>query len=137
MLGKKQKGVLVIAGISFVAFLLAPMVLSAAASSSTGLIPCDGSEANPCNFGTLMTLVSTVINFLLFSVAMPLAAISFMIAGYIMVTAGGNESKVTTAKTIFYYVLIGLIIALAAWLIVEAMLKGMGLKDEYWLLDNT
>src|SRR3990167_3263145 len=87
------------------------------------LVPCSGAD---CDFDSLIELIKNIVTFLLFSFAVPLAAISFAIAGVMILTAGGNTGQVEKAKEIFWNVLIGLIVALSAWLIVNAILLGLG-----------
>jgi hypothetical protein len=103
--------------------------LSSVASADTlGLIPCGnvasgaGSTTDMCTFTDLVVLAQTVIKFLIFSLAAPIAAIMFAYAGFTYVTNGGNESKIKQAHDIFLYVFWGLIIALAAWLMVNFVL---------------
>jgi len=97
---------------------------------AAGLVPC----TDNCNLGDLLELIKRVIDFLLKSVAMPLAAIAFAWAGFLYLTAGGNPAKVSQAHDIFKGVVIGLLIALAAWLIVSAILKGLGVTGAFRLL---
>lgn len=91
--------------------------------------PCSGRD---CNFGALMTLVDNVITFILKYMAVPIAAIMFVYAGFLMVTAGGSEAK-TKAKGIFFNTVLGLIFAVAAWLIVKTILSIMGYTDASWI----
>lgn len=84
---------------------------------------------NPCDFNALMTLVNNVIQFLLFYLATPLAAIAFSYAGFLLITSGGSEEKLGTAKKIIKNVLIGYVIALAAWLIVNTILTTLGVSS--------
>jgi len=88
---------------------------------AAGLVPCDGTLADPCDFATLITLIQNVIDFLLFQIVMPLSAIMFAIAGVMLLTARDNEGQISTAKGIFWSVLFGILIMLAAWLIVRAI----------------
>jgi len=81
------------------------------------IVPC----TDNCGFEDLLKLVNNIIDFLLFKISMPLAAVSFAVAGIKMLLARGNQSKVTEAKEIFWYVLWGAIVALSAWLIVKAI----------------
>jgi len=97
---------------------------------SSGLIPCGnvssgGSIAagQECEFNDFIILAQNVINFLIFKIASPLAAIMFAYAGFLYLTNGGNESKVKQAHDIFWYVFIGLVVALAAWLVVNFILE--------------
>lgn len=95
-------------------------------ASAAGLVPCSGAS---CDFAAFITLIRNMINFLIFKLAVPLAAISFAIAGVMILTAGGNEGQVARAKEIFWNVLIGLIVALSAWLIVTAILAALGARQ--------
>jgi hypothetical protein len=73
---------------------------------------------DPCTFGSLITLGINIMNIIiLYSV--PLAAIAFIVAGFLMVTAGGADDKIKRAKGIFTNTMIGFFFILAAWLIVK------------------
>ncbi len=108
---------------------------STADSGGSGLVPCGYQEgleaAENCQFQHFLILAKNVINFLLFTIAVPIAAISFAWAGWLYLSAAGNESKVQEAHRIFGYVVLGLCIALAAWLIVNAIIVGLGLFPKY------
>jgi len=115
-----------------------------------GLVPCgvekspivvvDGKETggeiiNPCEadgFGYLMKMINKVVNFILFTMAVPIAAIMFAYAGFLLVTSGGETSKRTKAKSIFTNVAIGLVLAVAAWLIINTILSILGF-DGSWI----
>lgn len=83
------------------------------------IIPC-GAEGE-CTFQDLFVLIQNVISFLLFKLAVPLAAIAFAWAGILFVVYSGNEGKRSEAKSIIWYAIIGLALALAAWLIVDTI----------------
>ena len=110
---------------------IAPMILVLVVFLPTyaladSLVPCSGAD---CDFDSLIELIKNIINFLLFSFAVPLAAISFAIAGVMILIAGGNTGQVEKAKEIFWNVLWGLIVALSAWLVVNAILIGLGANE--------
>ncbi|MEK7586154.1 MAG: pilin [Patescibacteria group bacterium] len=88
---------------------------------------------NPCDFDALMGLINRIINFLLFVIATPLAAIIFCYAGFLLLTSGGSSESKTKAKKIIKNLLIGYVIALAAWLIVHTILTTLGYKGESFL----
>jgi len=117
-------------------------VSSGASTSSnvgnSGLVPkcntgelIDGEYANPCDFNYLMRLINNVIDFLLFTIATPLAALVFAYAGFLLITAGGDPAKSTKAKTMMKNLLIGYLIALAAWLIINTILMGLGFDGSF------
>lgn len=92
-------------------------------------IDAAGKFTNPCDFTDLILQIQKVITFLLIDIAIPMAAIAFAYAGFLFMTSGGNSGQVERAKGIFKKVLIGFIIALAAWLIVKAIMMGLGFRD--------
>jgi hypothetical protein len=94
---------------------------------SSGLVPCK--DGDKCNFGQLMLLIDNVIKFVLFKMAVPIAAIMFAYAGFELVASGGSTEKRGIAKKVFTNTALGLIIAVAAWLIVKTVLSILGYKD--------
>lgn len=85
-----------------------------------------GKFSNPCDFGYLMKLVQNIIDFLIFDISIPLAALLFSYAGFLLVTGASSEENRGKAKKIFLNVVIGLVIALVAWLAVKWILWGLG-----------
>jgi hypothetical protein len=108
-----------------------------------GLVPCGDevvkdskgaaiSVKNPCGFDHFLILVNRAITFALFGLVLPICAIMFAYSGFLMVTSGGETSARTKAKKIFTNVAIGLIIAIASWLIVKLVLDLLG-YDGSWI----
>jgi hypothetical protein len=118
-----------------VSLFFVPNVLLAQAPPPSTIIPCgfdddtDGvvrdSSTSPdeeCKWNDIIILAQNVINFLIFSIAAPLAAVMFAYAGFLYVTNNGNEGKVRQAHEIFLYVFWGLVVCMAAWLTVNYVL---------------
>lgn len=84
-----------------------------------GLVPCEGIE--DCSFNDLFTLMRKVMDFLIFNVAAPLAAIGFMWAGIKIVINPGNDGARKEAKKIFEYTLFGFVLVLGAYAIVKVI----------------
>ena len=105
-----------------------------ATTTKTGLVPVcntiidkiNGGFTNPCDFNYFMILLNSIINFLLFVIATPLAAMIICYAGWLYLSSGGNSSDVTRAKKILMNVVIGYVIGLAAWLIVKTIITSLG-----------
>lgn len=95
--------------------------------TGTGLVKC----TENCGFYELLDLINRVIDFILFKMVVPIAAIMFAYAGFELVTSGGSTEKKSKAKSIFTNVAIGLIIAVAAFLIVQTILSIVG-YDKSW-----
>lgn len=100
-------------------------------SLAAGLVPCDTGAS--CDFNALMTLVNKVIDFILTKMAIPIAAIMFFYAGFELVTSGGSTEKRGLAKKVFTNTVIGLIIAVAAVLIIKLILTVSGYNGA-WIL---
>jgi len=110
--------------ISIFLILIMPIV-----SLAAGLVPCGGANEGPCDFNAFMTLINKVIQFIFLYMAVPIAAIMFVYAGFLLVTSGGSTESRTKAKNIFTNALIGLVLAAAAWLIVTSILSILSYKD--------
>lgn len=94
-----------------------------------GLVPCDGVN---CDFKAFMNLINKIIKFILFDMVVPIAAIMFVYAGFLLVTAGGETAGARTkAKTIFTNAIIGLVLAMAAWLIIRTILLILGYSGDW------
>jgi hypothetical protein len=103
------------------------------------LVPCghaiNGVISNPCSFKDAMTLINGVIRFILFKMAVPIAAIMFFYAGFELVTSGGSTEKRGLAKKVFLNTVIGLVVAVGAWLIIRTILSILG-YDGAWIFDK-
>ncbi len=108
--------------ISFVA--VAPLVALA-----LPLVPC-GTADKPCTVACFYVMVGRIIDFILFQIAIPLAATALMVAG-IMLILGGSEKAIATGKEILKFTLYGLFFAFASWLIIDMVLRGLLNTDFY------
>ena len=114
--------------------LIVPMVTlaqSGVRDDKTGLVPCGNEGQEPCDFNSFLLLIHNGIKFLLFDLAVPIAAIMFAYAGVLLVTTGSSEGK-TKAKNIFTNTVIGLAVAAGAWLIINTILGILGF-DGSWI----
>ncbi|QSH39631.1 hypothetical protein JXR01_01290 [Candidatus Kaiserbacteria bacterium] len=93
-----------------------------------GIVPCNGPD---CDWGSLVTLGQNILN-LIVSIAVISSAVMFAYAGWLFFSDTGNASNVEKGKKIFGAVVIGLIIVLVAWLVVNTILvtlTGRGLEE--------
>jgi len=88
-----------------------------------------GQISNPCTFNDFIVGIKRIVNFLIV-LGVAFAAIAFAWAGFLYMTAAGNSSKIEEAHSIFYKVLLGFVIMLTAWLIVNTIEKVL-LKDDH------
>ncbi len=117
-------------------FLLASILLfvpaAASAQFSGSLVPC-GNDVNgngivdaseQCQACDAVELVQNIINFLVY-IASFLAVLIFSWAGLIYVTAAGNPGKLGKAHQMFTDVLLGFIVVLAGWLVIDTVMKSL------------
>ena len=114
--------------ISITVFLILVAPVVSLGQEDSRLVTC----TEDCDWNDLMNLVNTVINFILYKMAIPIAAIMFAYAGFKMVTAGGEAAHARTeAKEIFTNTVIGLVLAVAAWLIIKTLLSILGYEGSW------
>ncbi len=117
-----------ILSLTIFSLILLPFALFAA---SPGIVQCgtqedaSGNISNPCTVCDLFTLVDRVVDFMLEVVAFPLAVIMFLYGGFMWITAGGDSAKITKGRKAIEYAVYGMIVAFAAWLIIDTILKAL------------
>ena len=108
---------------------LAP--LSLAQADSPQQLACEGSggrwDGGKCstrsaNGPTVSTTIKTAINILLFVVGVA-AVIVVVIAGFRIVNSNGDAQQVTKAKDAIIYALVGVVVAISAYAIVNFILS--------------
>jgi len=91
-----------------------------------GIVPCGpGTDAPDCKLCHLWLLASNIINFVVFTLVIPIAILLFVGAGVLFLVSGGNENRIGLAKSVFTNTIIGTMIIFLAWLIVETLLKSI------------
>ena len=100
------------------AFVMAtPMLLSAA-----GLVPCGGPGEEACQSCHVVQLLSQVASYLVMILGI-LAAIMIVVSGIRLVVSVGDASAKAKAKSMISSLIIGYVIVLAGWLLVDLGLK--------------
>jgi len=106
-------------------------------SFSTGITPsCFQSATNIstaagwCDF---LQIASNIIG-LLYSIVIPLAIFMVAVGGIIILTAGGNEKRLSQGKAFVKSALIGVAIALGAGILIGIIIKGLGVTQDTTLM---
>ena len=86
------------------------------------LVPCGALGQPACDACGLTALAQRVINFLVYFAGV-MAVLMFAWAGILYATSSANPGHIETAHKIFWNVLIGFVFTLAAWLIVDTIMK--------------
>ncbi len=94
-----------------------PMVVNA-----DGLVPCGGPGQEACQTCHAAQLVNNVIEWLLAFLGV-IAVIAIVYAGTRLVISGGNRHAMEEAKSMMSHIIIGYMIILAAWLLVDTGMK--------------
>ncbi|HRY30982.1 MAG TPA: hypothetical protein P5328_01150 [Candidatus Paceibacterota bacterium] len=101
--------------------------------ASAGLVPCTDPEK--CNFYALGQMIRDVIAYVL-KLGMVLSAIGFAWAGFLYLSAGGDSGKISKAHSVFSNILIGFLLAVGSFLIVDLIAAAFGLKGDIVSLYN-
>ena len=110
--------------LSVAAFLFVlPMSVSAA-----GLVPCGGATERPCQTCDVVVLTNNVVSWLVMILG-TIAAILIVVAGVRLVTSGGNMSAKEQAKSSMTNLIVGYLIVLSAWLVLDYGLKALLVQD--------
>ncbi len=106
----------------YLAWLLALLsfsIIPTAVFAAGGLVPCDGPECDICSF---VALGQKILNFLVYASVL-IATIMFTYAGIEMLIHSDNSGAISQARHTFMNVLIGLVAILAAWLIIDTVMR--------------
>ncbi len=108
-----------------IAFGLMPLIAAAA-----GLVPCGGpSPEPPCTWCHLYQLGKSIIDFMMM-IIIPITAIMIVYGGIMIMIAGGSPEKVKQGRSIVTAAIIGLLIALLSWLIIDTIFKVLTVQTE-------
>ena len=109
-------------------FLFIPQVIFGQ-ETSPGLVTCTGAGGdNPCDFCDFVAMVNGIIQWS-FGILATIAVLGLVIAGFRLVTSAGNPDAMSAAKNMFSNVIIGFVIVLSAWLIVDTLIKTLVGED--------
>lgn len=105
-------------------FIILSFVLGFTSSitNAAGLVPCEGTA---CTWNHLYALVANIINFMVYTLALPLTVIFIVWGGFLVMTAGGSQSRFESGKQAITWAVIGLVVVLAAWLIISLIIQAL------------
>ncbi len=83
-----------------------------------------------CDFCSLNQLMQNLVNFLL-GLTIPVAALLFAWAGILFFSSRGEPAQINRAKGIFKTVVIGFVIAISAWILVNTAINMLVTGTEY------
>lgn len=92
--------------------LLPALVVVAAAT----IVSAQSTLQNPVQFPDIASFIAGALKVMVM-VALPIISFFIVYSGFLFVSARGNEEQLGTAKRNFFYVIIGAILILGAWVI--------------------
>jgi hypothetical protein len=97
------------------------LVMLPTVTQAAGFVTCSGTDCSVCN---LVDMANTIILWLIALLFMIFAILLF-IAGWGLITSAGNVSAKEEAKSKITNAVIGILIVLAAWLIVDTFVRAL------------
>jgi hypothetical protein len=95
-------------------------------SGAGQLVPCEGTD---CNFCHIVDIVNRIVQWLII-ISTLLVVMVMAVAGWRLITSGGDASAYEGAKKLFYNAVIGVVILLAAWTMIDTLAKIL-VRDEF------
>lgn len=83
-----------------------------------------------CTLNDMVNLVIQAVQWIL-GITGSLALLMFVYGGFVWLTAGGVEERVTKGKTIFKNAVVGIAIAFGAWTLIQFGLQAIGFKKAF------
>ena len=84
--------------------------------SMTLTVEAQGPLQNPLNSKTVPEFIAGALKALAL-IALPIITLFLVISGFLFVSARGNAQQLETAKKNFFYVIIGAVLILGAWIL--------------------
>lgn len=97
---------------------------------AASLVPCGQGPPGTtrCELSDIFLLILNVYNFIVWTIATPLAGILVVLGGITMIFAAGNPNLASTAKRILWGAFIGWLLIWCAWLIINTVFLALGLS---------
>ncbi len=102
--------------------------------SWAALVTCGVGDGPACTFPDIFILLNTIMEFLVVTVAVPLAVITIVYGGIIITIYASNSGKREEGKKIIWTAIKGFVLVLAAFILVKFIV--FSLTGDVGLLDN-
>ena len=104
---------------------------------AAGLVPCGGNGEHDCQLSDLIGMANGIVAYLLY-IGVFVGVVMISYAGYTLVISQGNESAMEKAKSRIWNVIVGFVIILLAYLIINTILSVLtGSGFEKWGIKTT
>ena len=106
--------------VCLVAVLFVPFIIRAAEP----IVQCDG-VTKECDFNAAKAMLERILNFLVNTIAAPLAILAITIGAILMMTSAGDPNRMGMGKKILYAAIIGLFLAFGTSAIIKFILSAL------------
>lgn len=93
------------------------------------LLPCGPGTGEDCNICHLFELIDNVLQFAMFKIVPVLAGLMLIIGGVWFYFSGASEENRRRARAILTSVVIGIVLILSAWIVVNTILVETGIVE--------
>lgn len=102
------------------------------ADTAGSLVPCGQYLDCRCEFSDIFVLISRVYNFIVWTIAAPLAGFLIIAGGVIILASGANPNWYHTGKTMLWGAVIGLALIFGSWIIVNTLFYLFGYTGSWY-----
>ena len=88
-----------------------------------------GYEVVSCTFCHFFAMISGIIKFALMNIVFPLAILMLIAGGALFILSAGDPGRINQGKTIMKSAVIGILIILLAWVVVNTILNFSGIVN--------
>jgi len=92
--------------------------------AKAGIVTCDTN----CGINELFAMLGKIVDIIVKQIATPLATIAVIVGGILMMVSAGNPNLMSLGKKVFWSAIIGLILAWCSYLIIDTILKAIGVS---------
>lgn len=132
---KYFKFILIVSLVFFIGF---TVFAHSAFAVMEGIVPCGpGTSKSKCSICDLFQLIDNIIDFAVKTLVPVLATLMIIVGAFILMTAGGSETQLSKGKDIIRATIVGIVIILISWLIIDTIMVsltkfGEGGSDNKW-----
>ena len=111
----------------FLFLLLLPFLATA---NNGGLLPCGpGTGKEKCELCDIFVLITNILDFIMLYVVPSIAALMFVVGGVWFYFSGVSPEQKRRAQEVVKSVVIGVVIILSAWIVVNTILERSGIIE--------
>jgi len=105
------------------------------------LVRCGGAGQPACQICHLFDMLDRIVDFILLFIVFPIATLLLIVGGGMLIISSGDTNKINQGKSILVSTIIGLLIILSSWLIINTFMTTIGvatwtgLGEGWWIID--